>query len=60
MVNIADTVAADGIARRAELDQLIERFTAFTEDPRSVIACPRIFQVWGRAPGRGDRPSKPG
>lgn len=25
---------------------------AFTDDPRSTIACPRIFQVRGRKPGR--------
>jgi ubiquinone/menaquinone biosynthesis C-methylase UbiE len=58
MVNIADAVATDGIADREELTRIIEGFTAFTDDPRSVIACPRIFQVWGRVPARG-RPSKP-
>jgi hypothetical protein len=58
MVNIADAAAADGLADREELDEIIREFTVFTEDPRSVIACPRIFQVWGRRPG-GDRPSGP-
>jgi ubiquinone/menaquinone biosynthesis C-methylase UbiE len=53
MVNIADAVAADGLADREELAEIIREFTAFTEDLRSVIACPRIFQVWGRLPRRG-------
>jgi ubiquinone/menaquinone biosynthesis C-methylase UbiE len=59
MVNIADAVAADGLADRDELAEIIREFTAFTEDPRSVIACPRIFQVWGRLPLWADRPSGP-
>jgi ubiquinone/menaquinone biosynthesis C-methylase UbiE len=48
MVNIADVAAADGIAKREALDEIIAGFRAFTEDSRSVLACPRVFQVWGR------------
>ena len=52
MVNIADSVALDGLATREELDDVIAELTAFTADPRTVMGCPRIFQVWGRKRSR--------
>ena len=48
MVNIADAVLAEGLASEAEVRETIARLTALTEDPRSIIACPRIFQVQAR------------
>jgi 2-polyprenyl-3-methyl-5-hydroxy-6-metoxy-1,4-benzoquinol methylase len=50
MINIADAVLAEGLASRGEVRDTIARLTTFTEDPRSMIACPRIFQVRGRKP----------
>jgi ubiquinone/menaquinone biosynthesis C-methylase UbiE len=48
MVNIADAVLADGLASAAEVAETIAELTAFTEDPESIIGCPRVFQVRGR------------
>ena len=48
MVNIADAVLADGLASAAEVAETIAGLTAFTEDPESIIGCPRVFQVRGR------------
>ncbi len=48
MINIADAVLAEGLASEDEVRDTIAALTAFTEDPRSTVACPRIFQVRGR------------
>jgi SAM-dependent methyltransferase len=48
MVNIADAVLAEGLASPAEVAETIAGLTAFTEDPESIIGCPRVFQVRGR------------
>jgi Methyltransferase domain len=48
MVNIADAVLAEGLASAAEVAETIAGLTAFTEDPESIIGCPRVFQVRGR------------
>jgi hypothetical protein len=50
--NIADAAIAEGLATRAELDEAIGQLAEFTDDPHSIMACPRVFQVWGRRPGR--------
>ncbi|HEX2219396.1 MAG TPA: methyltransferase domain-containing protein [Gemmatimonadales bacterium] len=50
MINIADAVLAEGLAGEEEVRETIAELRAFTEDPRSTIACPRIFQVRGRKP----------
>ncbi|MGH7515238.1 MAG: hypothetical protein ACREOQ_20225 [Gemmatimonadales bacterium] len=49
-MNIADTVLAEGLATREELDAAVASLTALTDDPRSVVGLPRIVQVWGRKP----------
>ena len=51
MINIADAVVAEGLASEEEVRETIAELSAFTEDPRSIVACPRIFQVRGRRPG---------
>jgi hypothetical protein len=48
MVNIADAVIAEALATREELEGIITSLTEYTEDPRSIVGCPRIFEVWGR------------
>lgn len=51
LVNIADGVLAAGLASESEVRDTIAGLTAVTEDPRTVVACPRIFQVRGRTAG---------
>ena len=46
--NIADAVIAEGLATGADLADTIRELATFTDDPDSVIGCPRVFQVWGR------------
>jgi SAM-dependent methyltransferase len=48
LVNIADAVVAEGIATREEIAAAIASLEALTQDPTSLVALPRIFQVWGR------------
>ena len=48
MTNIADSVVLEEVASREECDRVIEELTEYTRDPHTVIACPRVFQVWGR------------
>lgn len=48
LANIADAVLAEGLATREELDTTIASLTELTDDLRSVVGLPRIFQVWGR------------
>jgi SAM-dependent methyltransferase len=48
MVNIADAILGERLAGEAEVRATIEGLTAFTSDPASILACPRIFQVRGR------------
>ena len=54
MVNIADSVVLEEVASREECERVIEELTEYTRDPHTVVACPRVFQVWGRkaAPAR--------
>jgi SAM-dependent methyltransferase len=48
LVNIGDALLAEGMATMAELNETVAELEAFTADPNSIIATPRIFQVWGR------------
>jgi SAM-dependent methyltransferase len=48
MVNIADAVLVEGLASAAEVRETIAELTVLTEDERSIVGCPRIFQVCGR------------
>jgi SAM-dependent methyltransferase len=50
LMNIADAVLAEGLATREELAAAVASLTDLTDDPRSVVGLPRIFQVWGRTP----------
>jgi len=44
----AGPIVAEGIASQAEVDAAIESFTAFAEDPTTLLGNPRIFQCWSR------------
>jgi hypothetical protein len=48
LVNIADAVLAEELATSAEIDAALAALNRYTEDPRSLVSGPRIFQVWGR------------
>lgn len=46
--NIADAVLAGKLATETELQSAIEDLARFTDDPRTLVSMPRVFQVWGR------------
>ena len=50
LVNIAEAVIAEGLASREELDSTIEELGRHTDDDRTIIGAPRVFQVIGRRP----------
>ncbi|MGH7631538.1 MAG: class I SAM-dependent methyltransferase [Gemmatimonadales bacterium] len=50
LVNIGDAVVAEGLATAAELEDTVVQLGMFTEDPRSIIGLPRVFQVCGHRP----------
>jgi ubiquinone/menaquinone biosynthesis C-methylase UbiE len=53
MVNIADSVVLEEVASREECERVIEELTAYSRDPDTIVAAPRVFQVWGQ---KGARP----
>jgi ubiquinone/menaquinone biosynthesis C-methylase UbiE len=42
----ADSIVADGLASRDEVVAAIDQLAAFTADPTTLLAEPRVFQVW--------------
>ena len=52
MVNIADSVVLEEVASREECDRVIEELTDYSRDPSTIVACPRVFQVWGTKGGK--------
>jgi SAM-dependent methyltransferase len=48
LVNIAESVVAEGLASMGQVEDTVLQLGNFTADPRSIIGFPRIFQVWGR------------
>lgn len=59
MQNIADTVIGDGLARRDEVDSIVDELFRFASDPATIAGLPRIVQAWGVQP-RGDPSPRPG
>lgn len=43
-----DAILDAGAASREALDTAVARLAEFTDDPRSLISGPRIFQLWAR------------
>jgi ubiquinone/menaquinone biosynthesis C-methylase UbiE len=43
-----DAIIDAGVASEAELNAALEQLAGLTNDPRSLISGPRIFQVWSR------------
>jgi SAM-dependent methyltransferase len=48
LINIADSVVAGKLATEAELQSAVDNLKEFTDDPRTLIGFPRIFQLWAR------------
>jgi ubiquinone/menaquinone biosynthesis C-methylase UbiE len=48
--NIVSAVLSASLATESELQADIANLEAFTNDPKSLIGLPRVFQVWGRTP----------
>jgi SAM-dependent methyltransferase len=48
MENIVDSVLAEGLASKAELDTLIDELYEFSRNPRTIASIPRIVQAWGQ------------
>lgn len=47
MENIADAVLAEGLASRAEINQIITGLREFARTPGTVASGPRIVEAWG-------------
>jgi SAM-dependent methyltransferase len=47
MENIADSVVADGVAGRNEVDRMIAELYELARDKRSFVSHPRVIQAWG-------------
>ncbi len=50
MENIADSVVADGIAERSEVDRVIAELYELAHDKRTFVGHPRVVQAWGYRP----------
>jgi len=48
---IADAVLRDGLIGESELRAVVAELSAFAQDPRTVVAGPRVVQAWGRRAG---------
>jgi SAM-dependent methyltransferase len=50
MDNIADSVVADGIAERKEVDRVIAELYELARDKRTFVSHPQVVQAWGYRP----------
>jgi len=44
----ADAIVAERLASEAEITTALASLAAFTDDPRTLIGGPRVFQLWAR------------
>jgi ubiquinone/menaquinone biosynthesis C-methylase UbiE len=51
MENIAATVIGEGLATQEEVEHVTSELALLADDPDSLVALPRIFQVWGLREG---------
>ena len=49
MDKIRPAVLRHGLASDQEIDSIVYRMGAFVQDPTTLVAMPRIVQVWGTA-----------
>jgi len=54
MENIADVVLEEGLATRAEIDDVVRELYEFAADENTLAGMPRVVQAWGRRPARTD------
>jgi ubiquinone/menaquinone biosynthesis C-methylase UbiE len=47
---IIDSLVADGLGAEANLKAELEELETYTNDPRTLLSLPRVFQVWGYRP----------
>ena len=47
---MSDAIEDAGLSSRAELVTAIESLTSYSADPTTLVAGPRVFQVWSRKP----------
>jgi SAM-dependent methyltransferase len=50
MENIANSVVAEGLADRAEVDRIIAALYEFADTPGTIGCTPRIFEAWAHRP----------
>lgn len=48
MAHIQDAVVQQGLASAQEVESIVADLDLFTNDPRTILSLPRIFQVWAR------------
>ena len=48
LVNIADSLLNGKLASESELQSAIDDLRRFTDDPRTLVSLPRVFQLWAR------------
>lgn len=53
MENIADSVLAEGLASREEIDRVVTELYEFARASGSVMSMVRLVEAWGRRPKRG-------
>jgi hypothetical protein len=54
MGDVRDAVVGEGVATPSEYDEVREEVRALTEDPSTMVASARFFQVWGYRRGEAD------
>ncbi|MGZ5009804.1 MAG: class I SAM-dependent methyltransferase [Methylobacter sp.] len=48
LTNIADSLLDEKLTSESELQAAIDDLTRFTNDSRTLVSMPRVFQLWGR------------
>lgn len=48
LTKIADSLLDEKLTTESELQAVLDDLTQFTDDPRTMISLPRVFQLWGR------------
>lgn len=50
MENIADAVMAEGLASRAEIDQIVDELYTYARTAGTIGCMPRVVEAWGQRP----------
>jgi hypothetical protein len=50
MERISSAVLRHGLATSDEIVEIVDRLRLFAADPTTLMALPRMVQVWGRRP----------